>query len=133
MTVFECKPAKPRSRFLFGTGGSTSLEYAIVFPALFFLVVGSIDVARLIWTSAILSRAVAMAARCSVVNTAVCSSASATQQYALTQAWTLNASIPNFSVVSQSCGLSVSARYAFTFFVPGVSGLTLSPSACYPQ
>ncbi len=113
--------------------GSVALEYGIILPVLFLFIFGTIDMGRLILAAATLSRAVEASARCGVVNASACSTANLIQQDAVSEAWALTVTTSNFTIATQSCGLSVSASYSFTFFTPGLSSVTLTPSACYLQ
>ncbi len=116
-----------------GRSGSAAIEYGIILPVLFLFVLGTIDMGRLLWTSATLARAVQAASRCAAVNAVACATTSQIQQSAISEAWVLPVTSSTFSVASQSCGLKVSASYVFTFLTPGLSSLTLNPTACFPQ
>ncbi len=113
--------------------GSAALEYGIILPVLFFFILGTIDMGRLVLAAATLSRAVEAAARCGVVNASACGTASLIQADAVSEAWALTVTTSNFTIATQPCGLAVSASYSFTFFTPGLSSVTLAPSACYSQ
>jgi len=113
--------------------GSISLEYAIILPLLLLFILGIVDVGRLLWTFATLSRATEAAARCGVVNASTCGTASQIQQDAITEAWGLPVTASTFAVSVQSCGLYVSANYSFTFFTPGFGPVAVNPAACFPQ
>ena len=56
------------------SSGSVAVEYGLLLPALLLLVLGVMDVGRLLWTQATLDRAVEAAARCAAVNTISCAS-----------------------------------------------------------
>jgi Flp pilus assembly protein TadG len=111
--------------------GSVAVETAIVLLFVLMFILGTIDMGRLIWSNATLSWAVQAAARCGALM--VCATTAQIQQNAVSQAWTLNVSTSNFSVATQSCGLSVSASYTFTFLTPGLANITLNPAACFIQ
>jgi Flp pilus assembly protein TadG len=113
--------------------GSVALEYGIAVLVLLSLLLGIVDMGRLLWTFATLSRAAEAAARCGVVNTVACGTSAQIQQNAVAQAWGLPVTSSVFSVSNPSCGMSVSASYTFTFFTPGFGTVTLNPSACFPQ
>ncbi len=120
-------------RILCCRSGSVGLEYGIGLLVLLSFILGTVDLGRLLWTSATLARATEAAARCGVVNTTACGSTSQIQQDAVAEAWGLTVTSSAFTVSTQSCGLSVSASYSFTFFTPGLSSVTLNPAACFPQ
>lgn len=116
-----------------GERGSVAIEYAIILPVLLVLVIGLIETGRLIWTQTTLDRAVEAAARCAAVDSVQCGTADAVQQYAVGQAYGLQVESSAFTVVSESCGVSVSVTYPFTMLIPWTasSQLTLRASACY--
>jgi uncharacterized membrane protein len=127
------RPSRRVRRASFSQRGSASLEYCIVLPVLLLFILGTIDMGRLIWASATLSRAVHAAARCGVVNALLCGTAGQIQADAVSETWALAVTASTFSVATGTCGLSVSASYTFTFFTPGMSNVTLNPAACFPQ
>jgi Flp pilus assembly protein TadG len=121
--------------------GATAVEYAIVLPVFLMFVLGLIDCSRLIWSYATLSRAAEDAARCAVVNTVSCGSATDITTYAAGQAWGLGAA-PVFTVTSPTpaCGQQVNGTLTFTFIIPWFYGtepvgnaMTLNATACYPS
>ena len=124
-----------------GARGSTAVEYAIVLPLLLMIVLGLLDVGRLIWSYTTLSRSVEAAARCAVVNATTCGSATATQSYAAGEAWGLGLTASAFTATTATCGARVTGTLNFTFVIPwfyvaspfGVgNALTLNAVACYP-
>lgn len=85
---------------------------------------------RLMWTYAGLNRAVEVGARCGAVDTVGCATTSQIQNAAAGAVWGMTVSPSVFRVYSEN-GVRVKASYTFTFFTPGLSSLTLTPSACY--
>ena len=120
--------------------GSMALEYGILLPALVLLMLGSMDVARLIWTYTTLHRAVEASARCAAINPAACGSANLVTSRAVTEAWGLPVTAEMFSLQQQGCGARVTANYSFSLLIPWLSqspdtlpnSITLTVSACYP-
>jgi Flp pilus assembly protein TadG len=117
------------------------IEYAFVLPLLLTFVLGLIDMSRLLWSYATLSRAVAAASRCASVNAVTCGTQAAVQAYAVTQAWDMGLTTSAFQVTAAACGWQVQGTLAFQFVTPwfyiaepfGASNtLTLTTSACYP-
>jgi Flp pilus assembly protein TadG len=111
--------------------GTAAIEYAIILPVLLLLLLGIMDLGRLMWIYTGLNRGVEAAARCGAVNTNACATTAAVQAVAAAEVW--GATVPSsvFTVSTASCGMQVSASYNFTFFTPGVSAITLAPSACF--
>lgn len=114
--------------------GSVAVEYGILLPALLLLVLGLIDVSRLVWTQTTLDRAVEAAARCGAVDSVKCGTAAAVQAYAAGEAYGMTIAATAFTVTSQSCGVSVSVQHPFELVIPWIArtDLTLTAEACYP-
>lgn len=110
--------------------GTTAIEYGIVLPALMLFFLGIVDMGRLMWMYNTLSRAASAASRCASINTTLCGTASAIQSDAVNEAWGMTVPASTFSVSYPSCGVQVTATYSFTFYTPGLSTITLAPSAC---
>ena len=120
--------------------GAVAIEYAIVLPVLLVLMLGIMDVGRLMWTYSTIARATQAAARCFAIKATSCATATETQNYAVTQVWGLTVDASTFTVSTPACGAQVSASYVFAFVVPwfdlaspfGSSNtMTLSVAACY--
>jgi Flp pilus assembly protein TadG len=118
------------------THGAAALEFALVLPALLLVILGIMDVGRLIWTQTTLDRAVEAAARCGAIDTSVCGTATKIQTYAADQAFGLTVANPSlvFAVSQQACGIRVAASFPFTLIIPWIatSDITLAATACYP-
>ncbi len=132
------------ARFTRGGRAAVAVEYAVILPAFLMFVLGLLDCGRLIWTYTTLSRAVEAASRCAAINTATCGTTTATQSYAVTQAFGLTIAASAFTVTpAAACGgTSVVGTMAFGFFIPWVGGtspfgagnaITLNATACYPM
>ena len=117
-----------------GERGSVAVEYGIILPVLLMLVLGIVDMGRLIWTQTTLDRAVEAAARCGAVNAIQCGTVPQVQSYAVGEAYGLTIQTSDFAVSTQACGVEVKASYPFTLVIPWIarSELTLSATACYP-
>jgi Flp pilus assembly protein TadG len=105
---------------LISEAGTVALEYGFLLPPLIVLLMGGMDVSRLIWTHTTLHRAVEAAARCGAVNETVCGSASTINAHAVAQAWGLSASPSVFTVDVGQTAITVTANYDFTVVVPFV-------------
>jgi Flp pilus assembly protein TadG len=117
--------------------GSVAVEYGLILPPLLFMVLGIMDVGRLLWTYTTLYRASEAAARCGAIASAACATASSTQSYAVTQAYGLTVTTAAFAVGTAGCGVQVTATLPFTFVIPKffdstLGTITLSTTACYP-
>ena len=122
---------------------AVAVEYAIILPAFLMFILGLMDCGRLIWTYSTIARAVEAASRCAAVNAATCGTTTATQAYAVAQAWGLTTTTSMFAVTpAASCGgVSVVGTMPFTFVIPWFYGgspfgaanaMTLTATACYP-
>jgi Flp pilus assembly protein TadG len=116
---------------LIGERGTAVIEYALVLPALLLCVLGTLDTARLFWTSATLQRAIASAARCGGAALPNCTTARQIKDKAVAEAWSIQLDASAIDVVTRACGIRVSVTYAFTFTIPGFSPIALRPSTCY--
>ena len=133
--------AKRKSSFISADAGSIILEYGMLVPILMLLILGTMDIGRLIWTYTTLHRAVEASARCAAVNPAACGTPLQIAARAADEAWGLGVTPASFVALTQSCGAQVTAVYPFPFLVPGLGGagpdilpntITLTVTACYP-
>lgn len=118
-----------------------ALEYGLLLPALIFLILGTMDVGRLIWTYTTLHRAVEASARCAAINSTLCGTANQIASRAVNEAWGLSVDQKTFTAQTQSCGAQVTANYPFSLLIPWLGGkdeqqppstIMLTVSACYP-
>ena len=118
--------------------GTVALEYGLILPVLLLLVVGTMDVSRLIWTYATLHRSVEAAARCGAIGACTAGQVAAR---AVTEAWGLSVTAGTFTVTTPACGMQVTANHDFPLLIPWIGGtrpgaapntITLTVSSCYP-
>lgn len=116
-------------------GGNTAVEFALVFPTFILMVLGIFEFSRALWTQSLLNYAVQTAARCGAIDTATCSSSTATRSYAVQNSAPLTIPSNDFTVTSPSCGSQVAVAFPFTTVVPQLLpfNVTLSAQACYPK
>ncbi len=121
--------------------GSMALEYGLLLPVLLLMMLGTMDVGRLIWTYTTLHRAVEAASRCAAVNPVACGTPAQIASRAVNEAWGLSVTAGDFTAQTQNCGAKVTANYDFPLLIPWISGtppenqpnaITLTVSACYP-
>jgi Flp pilus assembly protein TadG len=134
--------AKPQGwrNLIASENGTTALEYGLILPALIMMILGSMDVGRLIWTYTTLHRAVQASARCAAVMPSICGTAQQVAIRAVNEAWGLPVTAGMFSLQTPSCGAQVTASYSFSLLVPWLGApdegppntISLSVSACYP-
>ncbi len=96
------------------------------------LLIGGFFCAFMLFTAGGLHYAVERAARCAKVQTSVCSSTTATQNYARSQ-FSGYAVTPVFTATAAACGQQVtgSASFAMNIFVRTIT-IPLTATACYP-
>jgi Flp pilus assembly protein TadG len=124
---------KPARRVIWDDdNGSAMVEFALVLPIFLTLLIGGFFAAFLLFSVSGLHYAAERAARCAKVQTSVCSDATTTQNYALTQ-YSGYGSNPTFTYTSAACGKQVSAAltFSFNFYVRTVD-VPLTATACYP-
>jgi Flp pilus assembly protein TadG len=114
--------------------GNTAVEFALVAPALFLVIFGTLEFGRLLWTQSSLHYAVEQAARCASVTPSVCGTASQIQSYAANTISFLNISSSTFTSTSTSCGHKISASFNYQFIATGLFPFTptLTAQACSP-
>jgi Flp pilus assembly protein TadG len=115
--------------------GASALEFGILAPVFFLVIIGIIELGLLFWTQIGLQHGAEMAARCASVNGTLCptDNPDAITNYATQQALGLGLPASTFGFSTPACGNQVSATYLFVF--PGILGLnplTLTAQACYP-
>lgn len=111
--------------------GSTAVEFAILAPVIFALLVGTITLCIALGAQTSMQTAVEGAARCYSVNSLTCGSPAAAQIYA--QQHYQGEGSPTFTASLQSCGHQVSA--SLNAQLTGVvmnRTIPLTATACYP-
>jgi Flp pilus assembly protein TadG len=121
--------------------GAEAVEFAIILPVLLTILLGAVDLGRLMWSNTVLAHAAEAAARCAAVNTFTCGSTTATQAYGVSQAWGLSLTSSAFAVTTPACGAQVVGTMTFNFVVPWLyvvqpfgasNAMTLTATSCYP-
>jgi hypothetical protein len=114
--------------------GATVVEFALVGGLFLGLILGVIEVGRLLWTLNALHYGAQQAARCAAVNSTLCGSNS------LLQAWAAGiggSTLPGsaFSLnTAAACGMQVTASYSMQLYIPYVNmNPTLTATACFPK
>ncbi len=122
------------ARLLRDDRGTTAIEFGMTAPAFFLLVIAMIEGGLMLWAQLGLQHGVEMAARCASVNSVLCGSSSAIQNYAVKETYGVNPPASAFTVASPppSCGNSVSASYPFPI-VAMFGTVTLTASSCFPR
>jgi hypothetical protein len=116
-------------------GGSTMVEFAFVGLLFIGLILGVIEVGRVLWTLNALHYGAQQAARCAAVNSTLCGTS------ALLQSWaagiggsTLPGSAFSLTSPDPACGKQVVATYPMKLYIPYVSmSPNLSATACFPK
>jgi len=112
--------------------GTTAVEFAIVAPVLFALLIGTLGLCVALFLIGSLHFAVEDGARCASVKTTICSDAASTVAYTQTRYFGPNVS-PNFAYAAAACGNSVTGTISYSmdvgfrrFVIP------ISATACFP-
>jgi Flp pilus assembly protein TadG len=124
-----------KHRLIACDSGVTTVEMAIVLTVFLGLLLGIVNFGLVIWTQSSMHYAVETAARCAAVNATTCGSATAIQNYALSQYFgqSLGGTNP-FTYSATGCGHTVSGAYTYSLLLPlfPTYSLSLSASACFP-
>ena len=111
--------------------GTTAVEFALVAPVLFALIIGGLSAGAVVYSAAGLRDLVERAARCYSVNANLCGSAATTRTYAQNAYYGLNN--PTFTASIQPCGYQVTAAVTVNLTAVIVDfGVPLSAKACFP-
>ena len=130
----RCSPSvSTHKSFGVDTRGATAVEFGMIAFPLFLLIMGIIEGGRMLWTQNALQYAAEQAARCAVVNTTVCGTASQIQSYAVSQAYGLHLSTSAFSSINTTCGAQVSASLPYKPLMPIPISVTLTSKSCRPH
>jgi hypothetical protein len=112
--------------------GTTAVEFAIVAPVLFALLIGTLALCVALFLIGSLHFAVEDGARCASVKTTICSDAASTVAYTQNRYFGPNVS-PTFVYAAAACGNSVTGSISYsmdvgfrTFVIP------ISATACFP-
>jgi Flp pilus assembly protein TadG len=117
----------PFRRFLGERSGAAALEFALVAPTLFLLVMGGIEFSRLLWTQSALQMSVAQAERCYAWGLCTSSTVANTASAAAPQ---LQFPTSTFKLNPSGC---VTATYQYNFIAKGLFPLspTLTATSCF--
>lgn len=134
------------SGFLRRTDGAAAVEFALVLGPLVVLLVGVIEVGRLIWSGHALDEVAIAAARCVGLHAPGCASNEVivpTKAIAFAQdaalVWGLALVPEDVSLATtQGCAVTtgfprVALTYRFDSVLPGLSGTELDAEACFPS
>lgn len=112
--------------------GSAAIQFGLVAPSLLLLLLGIMEIGRMLWTTNALHYSVEEAARCASINAATCGTSSKVQAFAAARSGGSFASSV-FSASTASCGNRVSASYPMRLNIPFTSySVTLTAQSCYP-
>jgi len=111
--------------------GASAVEFALVAPLLFALLIGGVWTGLVVYSAAGLYDAAERAARCYSVNLVNCSTASQAQTYAKNAYYGINT--PTFTASIQPCGHQVAAtvNVELTAIITNIK-VPLSATACFP-
>lgn len=113
--------------------GGVALEFALIAPVFFSLLMGLVEIGLLIWMQLALQQGVEAAARCASVDKRLCGTSAQVQSYAAAQSEGLSPPASVFTFTSASCGNLVQASFTPSY-LPAfpVPMRTLTAQACFP-
>jgi Flp pilus assembly protein TadG len=114
--------------------GTTAIEFGLIAPTLFLLLLGCMEFGRMLWTEDALNFAVQEAARCASVTPSTCGSSSQIATYAANQISTNYVPASAFTATTAACGHKVTASFVYPFVFTGLfpNTVTLTAFACLP-
>ena len=110
--------------------GVVAVEFAVLLVPLLLLLVGATDLGFAMLTETRITFAVEAAAKCGAIGATMCASASETAAYGATVARVRGLDASQFVVVTEPCGVSVTATYPYVGMI--LPAITLNAGACYP-
>jgi Flp pilus assembly pilin Flp len=116
------------------TRGSTAVEFALVAPLLFALLLAVLETGRLIWVDAALDQALAKAARCASLGRAHCPEGLEARLQRELRAHGVPAASPRLRHLPGPCGTVIRAELRYPPLVPALwpRRPLLSAMACRP-
>ena len=121
-----------RPAFRRDSRGATAAEFALILPMFLLLVLGIIEVGRMLSTKNTLQYAVERAARCAVIGASPCATPAQVQSYAASLVYGSALGGAVFSSTAPACGQEVSASLPYTPILPIPMNVTLTAQSCRP-
>ncbi len=119
-------------RFLREQDGSLTVDFALILGPLLLLVLGTMEVGRMLWYQNALNYSVQEAARCATVDVNNCNTSSQIKSYAAARSGASFTS-ETFSTSTAACGNLISANYPMSLDIPfAAMSITLTAQSCYP-
>jgi len=110
--------------------GAVAVEFAVLLVPLLLFLVGATDLGFAMLTETRITFAVEAAAKCGAIGATMCASASETAAYGATVARVRGLDASQFVVVTEPCGVSVTATYPYVSMI--LPAITLKAGARYP-
>ena len=120
-------------RLLADDRGASMVEFALLAPAFFLLVMGIVECGLLLRAQHALQNAAAMAARCASVDRNLCGTVTGIRSYAVQQSLGLDPPATSFTVSTPACGTQITASYAVQPVAGFFGSVTLTAQACFPK
>jgi Flp pilus assembly protein TadG len=123
---------KPLGRLMRAQAGSVALDFALIATPLLLLLLGTMELGRMLWYQNALNYSVEEAARCATIDVHNCATTDQIKSYAAARAAAGFAS-STFTPTTAACGNKVTASYPMTLSIPFASlSITLTAQSCYP-
>ena len=110
--------------------GAVAVEFGVLLVPLLLLLVGATDLGFAMLIESRITFAVEAAAKCGAIGATMCPSAPETAVYGATVAGVRGLDASQFVVVTEPCGVSVTATYPYVGMI--LPAITLNAGACYP-
>jgi hypothetical protein len=115
------------------SAGSLTVDFALIAGPLILLLLGTMEIGRLLWYQNALNYSVEEAARCASIDVNNCNTTAQIKNYAAGRSGAGFASTV-FSLSSPACGNQVNASYPMSLSIPLVPvSVTLTAQSCYPK
>ena len=138
---------KQRRSLLVDCKGVAALEFAFVGPVFLLLLLFAMEASFVLWTKSAIEAVASQTARCAALSAPACPDEPRARAFAnsLMDAWGVAGFVPPVDVsveASETCGNTVgrfsmvtirSTASSFAYFVPPLSSVVLTSTACYPS
>jgi len=111
--------------------GAMSVDFAMIATPLFLLILGTMEVGRMLWYQNALNYSVEEAARCASIDVNNCNTSDQIKSYAAARSGA-GFTAATFSASTSGCGNLISASYPISIGVANMT-ITLKAQSCYPK
>lgn len=112
--------------------GAAAVEFALTLPLLLLVLLGVMEVGRVMWTQSALNFAVQETSRCLAIQAPACATTAGAQAFAAQKVAGLKIPASAFAISQQACGRQVRGQVTYSFVLKAVfaQAPTISAQVC---